>query len=46
MSNRANIKVSTAEFEQLAKDKPDGVTWGYYLTEIRTVGQTKELVEE
>ena len=37
MSNRANIKVSTAEFEQLAKDKPDGVTWGYYLTEIRTV---------
>ena len=46
MSNRANIKVSTAEFEQLAKDKPDGVTWGYYLTEIRTVDYAKELVDD
>jgi len=46
MSGRANIKVSTAEFERLKDEKPEGVTWGYYLTEIRTVEQTKELVDE
>lgn len=34
---RRNIKVSAEEFEQLESEKPDGVTWGYYLTEIRTV---------
>ena len=34
---RANIKVSRETFNALASDKPDGVTWDYYLTEIRTV---------
>jgi len=37
MSDRRNIKVQQAEFERLKTDKPDGVSWGYYLTEIRTV---------
>lgn len=34
--SRKNIKVSEAEFEELEADKPEGVTWGYYLTKIRT----------
>lgn len=34
---RRNIKVSTDTFEMLKADKPDGVTWDYYLTEIRTI---------
>ena len=37
MSNRRNLKVSDETFQQLKADKPDGVTWDYYLTEIRTV---------
>jgi len=37
MSGRKNIKVQQAEFDRLEADKPDGVSWGYYLTEIRTV---------
>jgi len=35
--DRANIKISREAFDELASDKPDGVTWDYYLTEIRTV---------
>lgn len=34
---RKNIKVSAEAFEQLKGEKPDGVSWDYYLTEIRTV---------
>lgn len=37
MSGRKNIKVSQETFEKLKADKPDGVTWDYYLTEVRTV---------
>lgn len=33
--NRKNIKVSEATFNELNDDKPDGVTWDYYLTKIR-----------
>jgi hypothetical protein len=29
--NRKNLKVSDGTFEMLSKDKPDGVTWDYYL---------------
>lgn len=36
VDNRKNIKVSPETFEQLSEEKPDGVTWDYYLTEIRT----------
>ena len=36
--SRKNIKVSQEQYEQLAEDKPDGVTWGYYLTDMRTSG--------
>lgn len=35
--SRKNIKVSESTFEELKEEKPDGVTWDYYLTEIRTV---------
>lgn len=35
--DRRNIKVSPDTFETLKADKPAGVTWAYYLTEIRTV---------
>jgi len=34
---RKNIKVPAEAFEELAEDKPDGATWGYYLTELRTL---------
>lgn len=34
---RKNIKVQSDEFDELKSEKPDGVSWGYYLTEIRTV---------
>jgi len=34
---RKNIKVSEDTFEQLKEEKPKGVTWDYYLTEVRTV---------
>lgn len=37
--SRKNIKVQADEFEELERDKPDGVSWGYYLTEIRTTGE-------
>lgn len=37
MSDRKNIKLSQVDYERLKEDKPEGVTWGYYLTEIRTV---------
>jgi len=37
MSGRKNIKVSEETFEQLKAEKPDGVTWDYYLTEVRTI---------
>ena len=33
---RKNIKVSEDVFTELREDKPDGVTWDYYLTEMRT----------
>lgn len=36
VDNRKNIKLDPEAFEQLSEDKPDGVTWGYYLTEMRT----------
>jgi len=35
--NRRTIKVQDDEFQRLKADKPDGASWGYYLTEIRTV---------
>lgn len=34
---RKNIKIPEVMFEELENEKPDGVTWGYYLTEIRTL---------
>ena len=37
--SRRNLKVSEDAFEQLKDEKPDGVNWSYYLTEIRTVGE-------
>jgi len=37
MSGRKNIKVSEETFDKLKEEKPDGVTWDYYLTEVRTV---------
>lgn len=37
MTNRKNLKISPEAYEELKADKPEGVTWGYYLTEIRTV---------
>jgi hypothetical protein len=37
MSDRKNIKVSESDFEELKAEKPDGVSWGYYLTEMRTL---------
>jgi len=36
--SRRNLKVTDEAFEQLKDEKPDGATWSYYLTEIRTVG--------
>ena len=30
----------------LKKNKPDGVTWDYYLTEIRTVDKSTEVVHD
>jgi hypothetical protein len=35
--SRANIKLSRDEFQELKEEKPDGMTWGYYLVEYRTV---------
>ena len=35
--SRKNLKISEESYEELIKDKPDGVTWGYYLTEMRTL---------
>lgn len=35
--NRKNLKISEEAYEELKADKPSGVTWEYYLTEIRTV---------
>lgn len=37
MTERKNIPVSKERFEQLKEEKPDGVNWGYYLVEIRTI---------
>lgn len=37
MTERKNIKVSEETFEELKEEKPGGVTWDYYLTEVRTV---------
>ena len=34
---RKNIKVKPETFEQIDAEKPEGVTWDYYLLEIRTV---------
>ena len=34
---RRTIKIPDDEFQMLKADKPDGVSWAYYLTEIRTV---------
>ena len=34
---RRTIKVKDDEFQRLKADKPEGVSWGYYLTQIRTV---------
>ena len=44
MADRRNLKVSDKAFQQLKDEKPEGVTWSYYLTEIRTVndGNTDE----
>ena len=39
MTKRKNIKVKPETFEQLKKEKPDGVDWSYYLTEIRTIDE-------
>lgn len=38
---RKNIKVSQETFDQLETEKPDGVTWDYYLTKIRTVNDNE-----
>lgn len=35
--DRRNIKVQPGEFEELSEEKPAGVSWGYYLTELRTL---------
>ena len=37
MADRRNLKVSDKAFQQLKVEKPAGVTWSYYLTEIRRV---------
>jgi len=37
MTERATIKIPQDEFERLKADKPTGVTWARYLTEIRTI---------
>jgi hypothetical protein len=37
MPERKQLKVTAEDFAQLKAEKPEGVTWGYYLTEIRTV---------
>jgi len=34
---RANIKLPQDAFDKLKADKPDGVTWKYYLVELRTM---------
>ena len=34
---RRTIKLQDDDFQTLKADKPDGVSWGYYLTQIRTV---------
>jgi len=34
--SRANIKVPRDAFQQLKENKPDGMTWRYYLVEYRT----------
>jgi len=33
--DRANIKVDRDTFQALKDDKPSGVTWDYYLLQIR-----------
>ena len=35
---RKNIKVHPETFEELKEEMPNGVTWDYYLTNVRTVG--------
>jgi len=35
--SRRNIKVQAEEFQQLKDAKPEGVSWGYYLTQMRTL---------
>lgn len=42
MSGRKNIKVSEEAFQQLKDEKPEGVTWDYYLTEIRTIEENND----
>jgi len=36
MSEWTSIPVKESEKEALQSDKPDGMTWGYYLVEYRT----------
>jgi len=37
-NGRTSITVKDETFEKLKRNKPDGVTWSHYLTEIRTTG--------
>lgn len=34
--DRKNIKIPQDRFKELKDGKPEGMTWGYYLTEYRT----------
>lgn len=37
--DRKNIKLPEEDFEELKREKPSGVSWGYYLTELRTMNE-------
>lgn len=34
MTDRKNLKISPETFDLLKDDKPDGVTWDYYLQQL------------
>ena len=41
--NRKNLKISEETYELLSEDKPDGVTWGYYLQNL--IGESTRSVQ-
>lgn len=42
MGERKNLKISEGTFEMLKRNKPDGVTWDYYLEQLQYATDAEE----